>query len=412
MVIGKRLTALLAGVALAASAPTAAASPRALRFELPAPTGPHPVGTTELHLVDHARPDPWVPGATRELMVTIRYPARPGGHDRAAYMPPAVAEAVAASDARALRIDPAELDYGFPTNATTDAPALPGRRPVVLYSPGRGNPRALGTGLLEELASRGYVVVAIDHTHEPLAVRFPDGRVARRSVPPLTVEVSRRLMATRAADTSFVLDQLGVLAAGGNPDAGHRALPPGLARSLDLSRVGAFGHSAGGFTAGEAMVADRRIDAGANLDGSMAYDQSTRDFGRVADEGLDRPFLLMSAGDHSAASDLSWQEFLAHHRAWVRQLHLPDGEHSSYTDHQSLVPQLAAHLGLDPALTTPVVGTVDAARSTAAQRAYLTAFFDRHLRHRPGHLLDGPSDRYPEVRWPELSPPGVTRPVS
>ncbi|QQQ80769.1 lipase [Saccharothrix sp. 6-C] len=381
----------------AAPAPAAAVSP--VRFELPAPTGPFAVGTTELHLVDHARPDPWVPGATRELMVTIRYPARADGDGKAPYLPPGVAEVVAASDARALRIDPAELDYGFATHSVPDAPAVPGRRPVVLYSPGRGNPRALGTGLAEQLASEGYAVVAIDHTHEPPAVRFPDGRVAPRSVPPLTIDVNKKLMATRVRDTSFVLDQLEVLARGGNPDAARRRPPAGLARSLDLSHVGVVGHSAGGFTAGETMLTDRRIDAGANLDGSMAYDQAAGDFGRVATEGLDRPFLLMSAGDHSAASDLSWQSFLARHRAWSRQLHLPDGEHSSFTDHQSLLPRLAAHLGLDPAVTTPVIGAVDPDRSTAAQRAYLTAFFDRHLRHRPRHLLDGPSDRHPDVRF-------------
>lgn len=391
---------LIAGAVVAAAAVPAAAAPSPVRFELPEPTGPYRVGTTDLHLVDHTRPDPWVPGATRELMVTVRYPAVPNGNDAAPFMPPGVAEAVAAGDARALRIDPAELDYGFATHSVPDAPAVPGRRPVVLYSPGRGNPRALGTGLLEQLASEGYVVVAIDHTHEPLAVRFPDGRIAPRAVPPLTLDVNKKLMATRTRDTGFVLDQLEVLAGGGNPDAGGRTPPPGLGRSLDLSRVGMVGHSAGGFTTGEAMVSDRRIDAGANLDGSMAYDQSTRDFGRVADLGLDRPFLQMSAGDHSAASDLSWQEFLAHQRGWVRQLHLPDGEHSSFTDHQTLVPQLAAHLGLGPAVTAPVVGTVDPTRSTAAQRAYLTAFFDQHLRHRPRHLLDGPSDRYPDVRFP------------
>ncbi|NUT52121.1 MAG: hypothetical protein HOV94_33225 [Saccharothrix sp.] len=385
--------ALLVGAALAASVPSAAA---AVPFHLPAPTGPHPVGSAELHLVDHTRQDPWRPDTTRELMVTVRYPATTrGGKAPAPFMSPAVAAAVAAGDARTLGIDPAELDYGFPTHSTPDVPVAPGRRPVVLYSPGRGNPRALGTIVMEQLASEGYVVVAIDHTHEPLAVEFPDGRVAPRAVPPLTVEVSKKLMETRVRDTGFVLDRLEDLAGGANPDADGRRLPPGLGRALDLTRVGMVGHSAGGFTAGEAMVTDRRIDAGANLDGSMAYSQSTRDFGRVANEGLDRPFLLMSAGDHSAASDLSWQEFLAHHRAWVRELHLADGEHSSFTDHQALVPQLADHLGLDPAVTAAIVGAIDPARSVAVQRAHLTAFLDRHVRGSADHR-----------------PPGVTSPVS
>ncbi|GAA1717290.1 hypothetical protein [Streptomyces yatensis] len=42
---------------------------------------------------------------------------------------------------------------------------------------------------------------------------------------------------------------------------------------------------------------------------------------------------------------------------------------------------------------------MDPGRSTAAQRAYLTAFFDQHLRGRPRDLLDGPSPAYPDVRF-------------
>ncbi len=76
-----------------------------------------------------------------------------------------------------------------------------------------------------------------------------------------------------------------------------------------------------------------------------AASPSRREFGRVADEGLDQPFLLLSAGDHSAVSDPSWHEFLAHQRGPVRTRHLSDGEHFSYADYQVLLPEL----GLDPA---------------------------------------------------------------
>jgi hypothetical protein len=48
---------------------------------------------------------------------------------------------------------------------------------------------------------------------------------------------------------------------------------------------------------------------------------------------------------------------------------------------------------------SPSIGTVRAARSVAAQRAYLTAFFDEHLRHRPQRLLNGPSPRHPDVQF-------------
>lgn len=44
---------------------------------LPAPSGPHPIGTVALHLVDRSRPDPVAgPGHYRELVVSVWYPAR------------------------------------------------------------------------------------------------------------------------------------------------------------------------------------------------------------------------------------------------------------------------------------------------------------------------------------------------
>ncbi|MFE2756833.1 hypothetical protein ACFXGA_33035 [Actinosynnema sp. NPDC059335] len=69
------------------------------------------------------------------------------------------------------------------------------------------------------------------------------------------------MIAARLADVDLVLDALEVLAAGGNPDAGGRALPTGLGRAPDLRRVGAYGHGLGGTIAAEAMHEDRRIDA-------------------------------------------------------------------------------------------------------------------------------------------------------
>ena len=44
------------------AAPTATEQP--LRPTLPAPTGHHRIGVVQLHLMDHSRPDPWVPTQT------------------------------------------------------------------------------------------------------------------------------------------------------------------------------------------------------------------------------------------------------------------------------------------------------------------------------------------------------------
>ncbi|HSX96257.1 MAG TPA: acetylhydrolase, partial [Streptomyces sp.] len=67
----------LAAMASPAWAEPGTPAPAPTRLTLPVPTGPHPVGTVQLHLVDRSRPDDIAgPGHFRELMATIWYPAR------------------------------------------------------------------------------------------------------------------------------------------------------------------------------------------------------------------------------------------------------------------------------------------------------------------------------------------------
>jgi predicted dienelactone hydrolase len=380
-----------------------------LILRLPEPTGPFPVGTTELHLVDRARPDPLVAGRPRELMVSVWYPARPNRrHPIAPYMRPNAAAAFATRTDAELGLAPGQVDWaGITTHARIEAPVRTRGRgnPVVLFSPGRGVPRTIGTLLVEELASQGYVVVTVDHTFEANEVEFPAGRVEKPQIPKIDpTDLNHLLIEMRVRDTRFVLDQLSVLAAGGNPDAEGRRLPAGLRHALDLSRIGMFGHSAGGFTAAETMLVDRRVDAGANLDGSMAYSFSRGDFGDVVEHGLDRPFLLMGAGlsdgaRHTHRDAADWRGFWERSTGWKLDLHVPAGEHFSFTDHEPLLPRLEAAFDLPDALVTAAIGTVDPERIVNSLRSYVPAFFDQHLRHRPQRLLDGPSPRHPDVTF-------------
>lgn len=89
--------------------------------------------------------------------------------------------------------------------------------PVVLYSPGVGDPRSFGSTLCDELASRGYAVVTIDHTYEAPAVEFPDGRLARSVLATELAKAQKsgritallkKVSGVRVADTRFVLDEL------------------------------------------------------------------------------------------------------------------------------------------------------------------------------------------------------------
>src|SRR6476646_138342 len=106
-------------------------------------------------------------------------------------MPPAVAHLLASS--AALR--PAVLEHVM-LDASADTAPLKRRGgwPVVLFSPGFGAERELYAGLIEDLASHGYIVVAIDHPHDAGIVEFPDGRVVIPASPmDMTAAVSVRV---------------------------------------------------------------------------------------------------------------------------------------------------------------------------------------------------------------------------
>jgi dienelactone hydrolase len=405
-----------AGIAVAATVLTALpATAAGARIVLPALSGRYPVGTAELHLVDHGRPDPWVAGATREVMATITYPAA-GPGDRAPWMTPGIAGAVDAITSSPLFFDVprGSVDWGAVRRRARSGAAADRRHgdwPVVLFSPGFGSARELNASLTDDLASRGYVVVSMSHTHESAAVEFPDGRVEPGLVGDGDLAGRKTAIDARVADTRFVLDQVARLDRGDNPDAEGDPLPRGLVGALDLSRVGMFGHSYGGYTTGEAMVQDRRIDAGVNVDGAMAHGLGTDPYlpGEVVLRGLDRPFLLLGADfvdpdtgrkiEHSHLErdlDPTWADFWPNQRGWKRDVHLDGSTHYGFTDLQVVVPQLASLL--PPAKRVELVGTIDPARSLAAQHDYLAAYFDLHLKGGHTRLFDGNSPRHPDVR--------------
>lgn len=372
-------------------------------FAAPAPSGPHEVGSTTLHLVDEARPDPWSPGRSRELMITVTYPAAPNADTPlarylSAEFPPAALRSVAVE--AGLPIDVETLP-GLRTHAHRDAPIAetPERSlPVVLYSPGVGVPRMFGTSLVEDLASRGYVVVSVDHTYDALVVEFPDGRleVAATAVGPEEPgEWGRKALDARVADSEFVLDELAAMAGGGNPDAEGRPLPDGLGGALDLSRVGMFGHSLGGVTATEVMSRDARVTAGVSLDGSVSSDAGP---GFDATAGWDRPIMLMSSRSLSPGEpDTYWNALWDRSSGWKRQLELTGAGHYSFTDVPALLPPLPVPIAAEVA--GPHLGTIAPGRADEIVRTYVAAMFDRFLRNEPSPLLEYSHEAFPEVRY-------------
>lgn len=421
-----RRAAVGAALLLAATVPAAGAVPahgggnapaavtaRPARAELPAPTGPYAVGTAALHLTDRSRRDPWRPDRVRELMVSFWYPAvgGTGGDGVAPHMEPGAAAHFGSADgmgAQNYGVPPGSTDWAATrSHARPRARVLPGgARPVVLYSSGIGDPRTWNTGLVEELASRGYVVVTLDHTYEASEVLLPGGRLATSVLPGLMDRpdrdirvLTRTAMKARVDDTRFVLDRLDELRKGRSKVA--RSLPRGLTDALDPKRIGMAGQSSGGFTAAQAMHDDPRIAAGINMDGQMHFpttaDGQGTALGTAARDGLDRPFLLIGSSAEVANNRPSWEAFARNTRGWHRQVTLRNTAHSAFTDAAPLLPQLARQGAVPEDVVRDTIGTLPPDRAVAATRAYVTSFFDHWLRGRDDHLLDGPSARFPEA---------------
>ncbi|TCO65849.1 alpha/beta hydrolase family protein [Actinocrispum wychmicini] len=385
----RRFLPLAAGVAaVLATAVPATASTAPIQLTMPAPTGPDAIGTVSLHLVQAGRPDPWVPGQTRELMVSLWYPARHADrYPTVPYMTPG-----AWSSFEHNRGIPADSVVVPQTAGHDGAPVdrHPGGLPVILYSPPSTGDRAVNTALVQELASRGYLVATVDHTYSDDEVEFPDGRVAQRVLPnDQTLQQLTDEVAERDKDTRFLLDELTAIDHGANPDAERHPLPQGLCGALDLNRVGMFGHSLGGATTFATMLDDPRIKAGVDMDGTL--------FGPVVTAGLNRPAMLLAHQDKTRDTDPSWGPFWNASTGWKRDFQLQGSRHLSYSDAEVIFPQTASVMGLTPVQLAAIIGTIDPARAIKVQSSYVDAFFELHLRHHDEHLLDGPSPRFPEM---------------
>jgi dienelactone hydrolase len=309
----------------------------------PAATGTAAVGYERKTLVDHQRRERLVPGGgPRRVAVRIWYPAAAPGPKSARVF--TTAEQTAWETAGKLA--PGTLD-GLGGAATTGAPAAHGHHPVLLLSHGFGETTALLGADAVDLASHGYVIVGIDHPGDASAVDLGGGHVVVTS--PALKHGSAASVALRVEDMRFVLGQLGTLRGAGR---------------LDLDHVGAFGHSNGGAAAAGAMLLDRRVDAGVDLDGAM--------FGPVIARGLDRPFAVARGGGPDAAYRTLTQ-FRHHLRGPHPFVQWKDTAHHGFTDLVWLAPQV--HLDAVAA----DVGAVDPATAVKQQRAWLLRFFNRYL---------------------------------
>ena len=246
------------------------------RTKLPAPTGGFSVGRSVLfwtELSDHEKAGPEVQ-KPRELAAFFYYPAEAKG-EAADYFP-GLAGLASAPETKMLQLQfgsawQAVAGGAVRSNAYPDPPFVGGRKkfPVLLFSPGLGVPTLAYSVPLEDLASRGYVIVALEHGNDAALIIKPDHTLIPfvslqppDAGPPTVsgLEADRDVVTPWATDTAFAIDQIAQLSRQpGNRFYGH----------LNLSQIGVFGHSAGGKAAVRVCQTDSRVRACLNQDGEM-----------------------------------------------------------------------------------------------------------------------------------------------
>ena len=103
----------------------------------------------------------------------------------------------------------------------------------------------------------------------------------------------------------------------------------------------------------------------------------------------------MTSMEHVEEGDPTLAQFMAASTGPKLRLDLDNSTHPTFSDAEDLEPEI----GLPPKRVTDDLGTIDPKTAIADERAYLRAFFDKYLRGRNEHLLDGPSPRFPDIHF-------------
>jgi 2-polyprenyl-3-methyl-5-hydroxy-6-metoxy-1,4-benzoquinol methylase len=314
---------------------------------LPAPLGPHGVGSVTCRLNDLTRPSHLASqGSGRSLLIKVWYPADPSGNS---------ATELVWDQLRTDRRTPTPMRWllkGLRTRTASRprAQIRPGlsASSVVIYNHGLISFASENTTLMEHLASHCQIVVAIQHLEQ-----LPELQTLNRSQSPsetrknqqltrrlreatpderaqLAVEyyesapTTNRIVVERAVDTVFVLDHLSeVLANIPGIGSGHAATCP----------VHLVGFSVGGAVSTETAKRDSRAGKVVNLDGGW--------HGSTSRAEIAMPYLMM----YSSASEGMNDAFLPRQ---TRSVAPPGTRHLNYHDVAGLMPSLRYFGALGP----------------------------------------------------------------
>jgi predicted dienelactone hydrolase len=256
---------------------------------------------------------------------------------------------------------------GFASRVARDAPpvACP-RMPLLLFSHGWGGCALQSIFLTEELARAGYVVAAPDHADAACAIGSGEVDLGRLRIDKSFLDPAawnERSEAGRLHDLRAAVAQV--------------AADPQLAAIADTARIGAVGHSLGGYAVlgmagGWPSWRTAEVRAVLALSPYALPFMQKRSLGRlqvpVMYQGAALDFGLTASleGPRGAYAATAPPKYF---------VKLAGGTHFEWTN-------------LACAGTADVPACLAARPNAALIVGYGTAFFDRHLKGRPGGLLD------------------------
>ena len=328
-------------------------------FTMPAPEGDFSIGSETFHWVDSSRLE-WFTDENdndvREIMVQAWYPSENsdsiGTNSYMDFMN--LRSKTLASAGKIPAFLPSHLNM-ISTNTRNDVACSNKleKYPVLIFSHGITGSRHLHQILFEHLASKGYIVFALDHSFDANLTIFPDGKIAdyRSEITghPDSVLIREKQINTRAFDVGFIIDQIREIETG--------MIDSKLSGRLDLDRVALGGHSYGGATAILASHNHEIVKACVVLDGWISPIPD-----KVISEGINVPFLFMGRpnwddsdypGNYERLADL-----ITHSSNEKYDLRINQTLHLDYTDIPLMSP-LVKHVmdvgDLNPSTTLSLI---------------------------------------------------------
>src|SRR5215207_7937046 len=367
---------------------------------IPVSNGPYQVGSRIYELTDASRQelysgkDDTCPGrqcqGARRFQIQVWYPSEPNPSDeRAPWM--ANADIFAPAIATYIDLPPFFLDHlalvKMPAYKESKVALSDEGFPVILFSHGWNGFNAQNTGQAIQLASHGYVVVGVQHTYGAVITVFGDGTIAHNNPAALPTgapndeyeSAAQTLVRQWAGDLAYAVDFL----------EEQNSDPAGpFHQSLDLSRLGVYGHSTGGGAAIQFCGTDSRCKALLGMDPFMRPVSV-----EVLESGVPQPaFFMFSqrwADDLDSRNNLLFHKFVSKVPEALGVISIDGTAHYDFSDLPLLSP-LAPRLGLK--------GPINGKRVTLIINDYLLSFFEMTLKGTSSNLFNKQSQEYDEVK--------------